>query len=204
MMEKIKKIIPVLFIVLFVGWFCKKFFLDREVPRSQVQTLEWSDTDIRDEFADTAQDEDNLDEHGHVHGQKDSKAEQQLKELTDEEAEEIIGKIEKIEQQWLSQVHTIVGDQHFEQYLKMRQRNEKEKLEAYNQYHEFLKKKYGDRYAYNISEDQSKKEKEINQNFLREFKMLIGEAKFKEYLKAKDEINKEYQKQNELFMEIEF
>ncbi len=204
-MEKFKKIIPVILIVVFIGWFCKKYFIDREVPRSQTQELNRYDLEAHDEFNEEDEASDALD--GHAHGgndSHDSKEEKMLKELTDEEAEEIIGKIEKIEQKWLDQVHTIVGDQNFEQYLKMRQRNEKEKLDAYNQYHEFLRKKYGDKYAYNISEDQSKKEKEINQNFLKEFKMLIGEAKFKDYLKAKDEINKEYQKQNELFMEIEF
>lgn len=201
-MEKFKKIIPVILIVIFIGWFCKKYFIDREVPRSQTQELNRYDLEAHDELDEEGEDSDALD--GHAHGVNETKEEKMLKELTDEEAEEIIGKIEKIEQKWLDQVHTIVGDQNFEQYLKMRQRNEKEKLDAYNQYHEFLRKKYGDKYAYNISEDQSKKEKEINQNFLKEFKMLIGESKFKDYLKAKDEINKEYQKQNELFMEIEF
>lgn len=201
-MEKFKKIIPVILIVIFIGWFCKKYFIDREVPRSQTQELNRYDLEAHEELDEEGEDSDALD--GHTHGVNETKEEKMLKELTDEEAEEIIGNIEKIEQKWLDQVHTIVGDQNFEQYLKMRQRNEKEKLDAYNQYHEFLRKKYGDKYAYNISEDQSKKEKEINQNFLKEFKMLIGESKFKDYLKAKDEINKEYQKQNELFMEIEF
>ena len=201
-MEKFKKIIPVILIVIFIGWFCKKYFIDREVPRSQTQELNRYDLEAHDELDEEGEDSDALD--GHTHGANETKEEKMLKELTDEEAEEIIGKIEKIEQKWLDQVHAIVGDQNFEQYLKMRQRNEKEKLDAYNQYHEFLRKKYGDKYAYNISEDQSKKEKEINQNFLKEFKMLIGEAKFNDYLKAKDEINKEYQKQNELFMDIEF
>ena len=86
----------------------------------------------------------------------------------------------------------------------MRDRNDKENMQAYNEYHTHLKEKYGDKFSYNISEDQSKRENEINQIYLRELNALIGDRKFKEYLKTRDKVNEENRKRNKLFIQIEF
>jgi hypothetical protein len=111
---------------------------------------------------------------------------------------------DKMEKKWLDQVKTIIGPKNYPIYLDMRDQNEKEKAEAYKQYHEYLRQKHGDQFSYKISEDQSTAEKNINQKYLKELVTIIGEQKFAEYLKARDQINEEYRRQNKLFIQIEF
>ncbi len=48
-----------------------------------------------------------------------------------------------MEKTWLEDVKDIIGEKDFQTYVEMRETNEKEKMQAYKEYHEFLRKKYG-------------------------------------------------------------
>jgi len=111
---------------------------------------------------------------------------------------------DQMEKKWLSEVKNILGPKDYAIYLDMREQNEKEKLEAYNQYHDYLRKKHGDQFSYKISEDQSNAEKAINQKYMKDLMKIIGEQKFADYLKARDQINEEFRRKNKLFIQIEF
>lgn len=111
---------------------------------------------------------------------------------------------DRLEKAWLTKAQGIVGDEKYPLYLEMRARNEKEKMQAYKEYHDYLRQKYGDKFSYNISEDQSVREKQINERYLKDLLKLIGPLKFKEYTKARDQINEEMRKKNKEAIQIEF
>lgn len=98
---------------------------------------------------------------------------------------------EKVEKEWLSKVHELLNEGQYKLYLDMRNRNEAEKALAYQAYHDYLRKKFGNNFKYNISEDQSINEKNINEKYTKELLKLIGEENFKKYLKNKDQFNEE-------------
>jgi hypothetical protein len=111
---------------------------------------------------------------------------------------------DKIENAWLVIAEEIIGADKYAQYVDLRNRNEKEKMQAYKEYHDYLRQKYGDKFTYNITDDQSIREKQINQRYLKELLTLIGPEKFKNYNAAKDELNEEIRRENKESIQIEF
>ena len=111
---------------------------------------------------------------------------------------------DKLEQVWLSKAQEIIGADKYPIYLDMKNRNDKEKMQAYKEYHDYLRQKYGDKFSYNISDDQSIREKEINQKYLSDLLKLIGPEKFTKYTAAKDQLNEEMRKNNKEAIQIEF
>lgn len=111
---------------------------------------------------------------------------------------------DKLEKVWLGNVRVIIGDDIYPRYLEMRNTSEKEKLLAYKEYHDYLRQKYGDKFSYNISEDQSIREKQINERYLNDLLKLIGPEKFKKYTAAKDNFNEEMRRKNTEAIQIEF
>lgn len=111
---------------------------------------------------------------------------------------------DKLEKIWTDKVHEIIGDQKYPIYLEMKRRNDLEKMQAYKEYHEYLRQKYGDKFTYNITDDQSISEKKINQRYLKDLLKLIGPENFKSYISAKDQINEEIRRHNKEAIQIEF
>jgi hypothetical protein len=100
------------------------------------------------------------------------------------------------EKVWLGKIETILGEKDFQYYTDLREKNDQEKMQAYKEFHEYLRQKHGDNFSYNISEDQSVREKEINTKYTRMLLKKIGEEKFKMYLNKRDEFNEELQRQS--------
>jgi hypothetical protein len=111
---------------------------------------------------------------------------------------------DQMEKKWLGIASNILGSKNYSQYLEMRDRNDQEKMRAYKEYHDYLRLKYGDKYSYHISDDQSIREKKINEHYLNELLKLVGEDKFKSYLKARDDFNEQNRRQSKEAMMIEF
>lgn len=122
------------------------------------------------------------------------------REFTDEDFKEF----DQIEKNWLQTVEVIVGEKNYPRYLEMRNRSEQEKMQAYKEYHDYLRQKYGDTFSYNISEDQSIREKQINQRYLKELLQLIGPESFKKYTEAKDLFNENMRRENKESIQMEF
>lgn len=198
-MEKFKKIIPYLLVVLFLGWASYKFFIERKVEPEPKMTLDW---DQLDATSGSAPEESPVT----LKKEEDSVKPQKVREHStlSESEEDKFEAFDKMEKSWLLSVKSIIGDQFYPQYVEMRNRNEKEKMEAYKEYHDYLRKKHGDNFQYNISEDQSIREKKINQAYLKDLLALIGDEKFKAYLKARDKINEENRKKGKEFIQVEF
>lgn len=108
------------------------------------------------------------------------------------------------EKAWFTQAKTIIGDKDFPVYVQMREQSEKEKLMAYKEYHSYLRQKFGDKFSYNISEDQSIREKDITKRYLAELLKMIGPEKFKKYTAARDQFNEQMRRENKEAIQIEF
>ncbi len=111
---------------------------------------------------------------------------------------------DKMDEAWLAKAKEIVGEDKYALYLDMRKRNDDEKLIAYKEYHNYLRQKYGDKFSYNLSEDQSAREKQINQKYLKELLKLIGPEAFKKYTAEKDQFNEKMRRQNKSSIQVEF
>jgi len=109
-----------------------------------------------------------------------------------------------LEKSWLLKAQKIIGADKYAVYVDMKNQNEKEKLAAYKEFHNYLRKKYGDKFSYNISDDQSIREKEINHKYLAALAKLIGPEKFTEYTAAKDQLNEEMIRNNKDSIQVEF
>jgi hypothetical protein len=111
---------------------------------------------------------------------------------------------DQMEQKWQKAVEDIFDEKEFSRYVQMRDESEKETMVAYKEYHDYLRKKYGDKFSYNISEDQSIREKEINQRYLKALLKLVGVEKFKLYTTARDQFNENMRRQKKESIQIEF
>lgn len=198
-MGKFKQAVPYLLIAILVGWFSYKFFIARPIPKEQSMKLDWDQLDATSGIAPekvpvTIQKEEptaNI---------RKTREHSELSKSDEEQFQEY----DLIEKNWLNKVKTIIGEEKYSSYLEIREINEKEKMLAYKEYHDYLRKKFGDKFTYNISEDQSIREKEINQKYLKKLLENIGQTKFQAYLKARDEVNEKNRREKKLFMQIEF
>ncbi len=99
---------------------------------------------------------------------------------------------DRLEEKWLNQMQTFFNDEKkFNIYMMFRDSSEKEKLDAYEEYHKHLEAKYGKNYSYSLSEDDTKREESINNKYLNKIKLLLGEKEYIKYLEVKDQFNKE-------------
>lgn len=108
------------------------------------------------------------------------------------------------EKVWLSNVKKIIGEKDYPTYVQMREQSEKEKMMAYKEYHDYLRQKFGDKFSYNISEDQSVREKEITKRYLADLLKIIGAEKFKKYTAARDQFNEDMRRENKETIQVEF
>jgi hypothetical protein len=129
---------------------------------------------------------------------------QQHAEKVDENEARNFEIYDRLEKEWLEKVQTIIGAEKYPRYLEMRETSEKEKLLAYKEYHDYLRQKYGDKFSYNISEDQSVREKQINERYLNDLLKIIGPEKFKSYTEAKDRFNEDMRRKKTEAIQIEF
>jgi hypothetical protein len=195
-MKQLKNASPYLIIAIFVAWFSYKFFVERKIPESPKMTLDWDQLDATS--GTTPQEVPATIKKDAT--EKLPKVDKDGNPSTDDEFKAF----DEMEKKWLTEVESLFGSFVFQKYLALRSENEKEKSLAYKEYHDYLRKKFGDKFTYNISEDQSVREKQINQRYLKELLILVGSEKFQKYLKARDMLNEENRKNNKEFIQIEF
>ena len=189
--------VPYILIALLVGWFSYKFFIVRELPKQNQMTLDWDELD-RNGMGANAQLPRSIKEN------KASDTRVIAKEIGVTETDEMVAEIELMEKKWLDEVKNIIGPKDYPLYLELKKNNDQEKLEAYNEFHEYMRKKHGDKFSYNISEDQSLQEKKVNQKYLKELLNLIGKDKFATFIEARDKFNENFRKKNKFFLQVEF
>ena len=198
-MEKIKKYGPYILIIIFVLWFSYKFFVERKISTTgneEKMALDWDQLDANS----GSKPEDVPASIKTKDPELKSREHSTLTPTEDEQFEAF----DKMEKDWIASVKSIFSEKEFVIYSGMRELNEKEKAKAYKEYHDYLRKKHGDTFTYNISEDQSIREKAINQKYLKELLKVVGEEKFQTYVKARDKINEDNRKSGKEFIQVEF
>lgn len=199
-MEKFKKSIPYLLVLLFLGWASYKFFVERKTRPPEKMTLDWDELDANSGM-EAANEPASIKkkEEGPNQGRKLVREHSTLSKTEEDQ----FALYDKIENKWLGEVKAIFKE-HYPVYMQMREGNEKEKMKAYKAYHDYLRQKHGDNFTYNISEDQSIREKKINQDYLKKLLKVVGEEKFKAYIKARDQINEENRRNGNEAIQMEF
>ncbi|NOT78400.1 MAG: hypothetical protein HOP07_05290 [Bacteriovoracaceae bacterium] len=196
LIERFKKSIPYVLVILFISWAMYKYFLERNIKPKTSLALDWESLEKSEK------------------SEKSEKLPIEKKELIPVKEKEFttmspaekdaFNEYDIIEKKWLEIVKNNLGESFYFQYLEMREQNDKEKMSAYQEYHDYLRQKQGDKFEYNISEDQSERERKINQIYLNKLLEIIGPAKFQEYLKSRDQFNEESRRNNKEFILMEF
>ena len=106
-------------------------------------------------------------------------------------ADDNFSQFDQIEKAWLLKMESLFNRNDYDFYNEIRNRNEEEKMEAYKEFHDYLRKKNGDNFSYHISEDQSVREKAINNKYSQVLLKRIGPEKFKMYLQVRDQFNED-------------
>ena len=198
-MDRSKKILPFLFVGIFVSWAIYKFFFENPYRLKKDQEslkLDWQELDNVQ----------SVETKNQVPLTIKNKIEKTPEEGNEKKVDdqEIFLAFDEVERKWLETVKPIFGTEHYQIYLELREKNENEKMEAYKAYHDFLQKKYGDKFEYNISEDQGSREKEINQLYLKKLLDILGKEKFQKYLNARDVYNEGTRRSGKQFLPMEF
>lgn len=123
---------------------------------------------------------------------RESYQEQNVEAVDEEDSKKDFLAFEQFENRWIVEVKRVFPKpKMFEVYLVFREDNEKEKMEAYEEFHKLMEKKFGANYTYSLSEDQTKMEQKINDKYLKKLKDMLGEKAFMNYLKTRDEFNEQ-------------
>lgn len=181
-MQKRIIIILILIIASVAVWF---FFSKRIEPGSELQPEENIVSEVKDQTSPTVI----LKEDKSVVSTKKTSS---LENPQDKNFDEY----DKNDKIWLGKVQNVLSRNEFEFYQGLRSNNEEEKMQAYQEFHDYLRQKHGDNFSYNISEDQSIREKQINAKYTQEFLKKIGPDKFKLYLNMRDQFNEEQQRKS--------
>ncbi len=200
-MERFKKLLPFFLVGLFISWASYKFFIERPIkPKNETFTLDWHELEEKSGVKKNPLEQVPLS----IKTNNTKEASDKVSVGSRVDDQEIFLAFDEVERNWLLAVKPVIGEEYYSAYLELREKNEKEKMDAYKAYHEFLRQKYGDNFEYNISEDQSVKEKEINQVYLKKLLELLGRERFQNYLKARDEYNEGTRRSGKEFLPMEF
>jgi hypothetical protein len=132
--------------------------------------------------------------------QKDEEVEERLTDggqapLTEEELDELEEYFDQVETQWTTDMENFITKELrmpkdvYEKYETLREAYEKEKYQAFNDFHEEMFKKHGTNYSYNPSEFNTKFENTFRDEYLVKMKDLIGEENMTRYLEMLDATN---------------
>lgn len=120
-----------------------------------------------------------------------------IKELSDEDLKKIDEQFEKVEKEWATEVEQLfVGELGlnslaFEQYKALREAYDEDKYEAERDFHDFMRKKYGEKYSYNPTETQEIYENRIQEKYESQLKKILGEKSFIRYLEVREKFNQQ-------------
>lgn len=193
LIERFKKSIPYLLVILFIGWAMYKYFLERNIKPKTSLALDWESLEKSEKSEKLA-----------IEKKVTSPVKEKEFTTMSPAEKDAFNEYDIIEKKWLEIVKNNLGESFYFQYLELKEQNDKEKMIAYQEYHDYLRQKQGDKFEYNISEDQSERERKINQIYLNKLLEVIGPAKFQEYLKSRDQFNEDSRRNNKEFILMEF
>ncbi|MCP4914819.1 MAG: hypothetical protein GY909_17000 [Oligoflexia bacterium] len=117
------------------------------------------------------------------------------KTLSEEEMEELDEYFDQIEEEWESKVKDLFINQmgmtqeDVDDYYKMKEGYEEDKVEIYQEFHEEMVAKHGDSYQFKPSEEMTSFEKKLREDYQNALRKRIGEENYKLYLETIDSFN---------------
>lgn len=115
--------------------------------------------------------------------------------LSEDELDSLEEYFDKIELEWEEEIKNLfVAELNLDaalvkEYFSMREGLELEKDKSFRRFHEEMKKKHGENYAYSPTVDQESYEDKILEGYYKILKEKIGEEKYVEYIKVKERFN---------------
>ena len=115
--------------------------------------------------------------------------------LSEQELDSLEEYFDKIETEWEEEIKNLfVAELNLDanlvkEYFSMREDLEVEKDKAFQHFHEQMRKKHGENYAYSPTADQESYEDKILEGYYTVLKEKMGEEKYIEYIKVKERFN---------------
>jgi len=118
-------------------------------------------------------------------------------DLTEDQMIKLEAYFEKVEKDWSDKMNQLfvkelgLEAKVLQEYWKMREGYEQDKLDAFEEFHEEMIEKYGDSYTYKPSEEEQLFSAKVRQRYDQALVKLIGEDAYSKYLEARDQYNRE-------------
>lgn len=124
-------------------------------------------------------------------------AEEEGMVLTEDQMIKLEAYFEKVEKDWSDKMNQLfvkelgLEAKVLQEYWKMREGYEQDKLDAFEEFHEEMIEKYGDSYTYKPSEEEQLFSAKVRQRYDQALVKLIGEDAYSKYLEVRDQYNRE-------------
>jgi len=129
-------------------------------------------------------------------GTLESPSEKGERQISKEEMEKLENYFVKVEKDWKNKMRNMImtdfklGSEVFKQYEVLREGLERDKMEAFEEFHSYMRDKYGDNYTYNPTEDEDQFSKKLHEDYADRLRKLLGEENYKRYLEEKERENR--------------
>lgn len=117
--------------------------------------------------------------------------------LTEEQMLKLEAYFEKVEKDWSERINQLMvrelelEPKVVEEYYKMREGFEQDKLDAFEDFHEEMIEKYGENYTYRPSEEEQMFSAKVRERYDQALVKLIGQDNYVRYLEMRDQFNRE-------------
>lgn len=117
--------------------------------------------------------------------------------MTEEQMVKLEEYFEKVEKDWSDRMNQLFSKdlglepKALEEYYKMREGYEQDKLDAFEDFHEEMIEKYGENYSYKPSEEEKLFTEKVRERYDQALIKLIGEEAYQRYLETRDQFNRE-------------
>ncbi len=133
--------------------------------------------------------------------------------LTEDQMIKLEAYFEKVEKDWSDKMNQLfvrelgLDAKVLQDYWKMREGYEQDKLDAFEEFHEEMIEKYGDNYTYKPSEEEQLFSAKVRQRYDQALLKLIGDEAYSRYLEVRDQYNRELSEVNDKdlgFIKVDF
>lgn len=117
--------------------------------------------------------------------------------LTEEQMLKLEAHFEKVEKDWSDRMNQLfnkdlgLDPKMLQEYYKMREGYEQDKLDAFEDFHEEMIEKYGENYSYKPSEEEKMFTAKVRERYEQALIKLIGEQAYIRYTETRDQYNRE-------------
>ena len=133
--------------------------------------------------------------------------------MTEEQMVKLEEYFEKVEKDWSDRMNQLFNKElglqpkALEEYYKMREGYEQDKLDAFEDFHEEMIEKYGETYSYKPSEEEKLFTEKVRERYDQALIKLVGEEAYQRYLETRDQFNRELSENDDKdlgFIKIDF